>query len=202
MVDEGGGGCSRLEHSGRRVDPGQRGQHRFPRRHRLPAGIRRQAVPGRRCLVRRFSLGEPSPTSYRPQANSSPIRAATPHRLAADPAGAQHQAFLALAEELPFGRTAERLGVSAARVSQTINRPERRFGVALFARTSRHVALTPIGNVMRRLGTSRYRRASPRLSLLDTALRIGLLQPAGRRDHHAAELGCRRVPLGLGSAPR
>ena len=53
--------------------------------------------------------------------------------------------FLTLADELHFGRTAERLLVSQARVSQTIKKLERRFGVALFDRTSRRVALTPVG---------------------------------------------------------
>jgi DNA-binding transcriptional LysR family regulator len=53
--------------------------------------------------------------------------------------------FLTLAEELHFGRTAERLFVSQARVSQTVKTLERRFGVALFERTSRRVALTPVG---------------------------------------------------------
>jgi DNA-binding transcriptional LysR family regulator len=53
--------------------------------------------------------------------------------------------FLTLAEELHFGRTAERPHVSTARVSQTIKKLERRIGAALFERTSRHVALTPIG---------------------------------------------------------
>jgi DNA-binding transcriptional LysR family regulator len=53
--------------------------------------------------------------------------------------------FLVLAEELHFGRTAERLHVSTARVSQTIRKLERRIGAALFDRTSRRVALTPIG---------------------------------------------------------
>lgn len=45
--------------------------------------------------------------------------------------------FLALADELHFGRTAERLHVSQARVSQTIKQVERRIGAPLFARTSR-----------------------------------------------------------------
>ncbi|MFD8558081.1 LysR family transcriptional regulator [Streptosporangium canum] len=53
--------------------------------------------------------------------------------------------FLTLAEELHFGRTAERLHVSSARVSQSIKRQERRIGAALFDRTSRTVTLTPIG---------------------------------------------------------
>jgi DNA-binding transcriptional LysR family regulator len=53
--------------------------------------------------------------------------------------------FLTLAEELHFGRTAERLHVSQARVSQAISKQERRLGVALFDRSSRRVALTPVG---------------------------------------------------------
>ena len=53
--------------------------------------------------------------------------------------------FLTLAEELHFGRTAERLHISTARVSQTIRKLERQIGAALFERTSRRVALTPIG---------------------------------------------------------
>lgn len=53
--------------------------------------------------------------------------------------------FLALADELHFGRTAERLRVSQARVSQTIRKLERQVGAPLFDRTSRRVALTPIG---------------------------------------------------------
>jgi DNA-binding transcriptional LysR family regulator len=57
--------------------------------------------------------------------------------------------FLTLADELHFGRAADRLHVSTARVSQTIKKLERRIGAPLFERTSRRVALTPIG---RRLG--------------------------------------------------
>nr|WP_276617591.1 LysR family transcriptional regulator [Streptomyces coryli] len=53
--------------------------------------------------------------------------------------------FLTLAEELHFGRTAQRLHVTAARVSQAIKKQERRIGAALFDRSSHHVALTPIG---------------------------------------------------------
>ncbi|MGC0420113.1 LysR family transcriptional regulator [Embleya sp. AB8] len=55
------------------------------------------------------------------------------------------EVFLTLAEQLHFGRTAERLGVSQARVSQTVKKLERRLGVLLFERTSRKVKLTPTG---------------------------------------------------------
>ncbi|GIF73030.1 LysR family transcriptional regulator [Asanoa siamensis] len=62
--------------------------------------------------------------------------------------------FLTLAEELHFGRTAERLRVSQARVSQSIKLQERRIGGALFERTSRSVRLTPLGERLRdRLAT-------------------------------------------------
>ncbi|WP_262852532.1 LysR family transcriptional regulator [Mumia quercus] len=57
--------------------------------------------------------------------------------------------FLTLADELHFGRTAERLNVSQARVSQAIAKQERRMGTALFERTSRQVALTPVGARLR-----------------------------------------------------
>ena len=53
--------------------------------------------------------------------------------------------FLTLATELHFGRTAERLHVTTARVSQTISKLEQRFGALLFERTSRRVMLTPVG---------------------------------------------------------
>ncbi|WP_090770634.1 LysR family transcriptional regulator [Nonomuraea maritima] len=55
------------------------------------------------------------------------------------------ETFLALAEELHFTRTAERLLVSPGRVSQTIKQLERRLGGALFERSSHHVALTSVG---------------------------------------------------------
>ncbi|MFD7451976.1 LysR family transcriptional regulator [Kitasatospora sp. NPDC059827] len=55
------------------------------------------------------------------------------------------EAFLALSEELHFGRTAERLHVSTARISQTVRKLERRVGAPLFARTSRRVEPTALG---------------------------------------------------------
>ncbi len=55
------------------------------------------------------------------------------------------QTFLALAEELHFGRAAERLRVSQGRVSQTISALEKEIGGSLFERTSRPTRLTPLG---------------------------------------------------------
>ncbi|MEV7612894.1 LysR family transcriptional regulator [Streptomyces sp. NPDC089799] len=58
-------------------------------------------------------------------------------------------AFLILADELHFGRTAERMLLSRARVSQMIGRLERRVGAPLFLRTSRRVSLTALGAQLR-----------------------------------------------------
>lgn len=55
------------------------------------------------------------------------------------------ECFLILADELHFGRTAVRMRLSRARVSQLIQRLERRLGAPLFERTSRTVALTELG---------------------------------------------------------
>ncbi|MEV6882336.1 LysR substrate-binding domain-containing protein [Streptomyces sp. NPDC051135] len=53
--------------------------------------------------------------------------------------------FLTVGEELHFGRSAERLRVSVAMVSKTVQKLERSVGAALFERTSRRVAFTAIG---------------------------------------------------------
>ncbi|GIH46598.1 DNA-binding transcriptional regulator, LysR family [Microbispora rosea] len=57
--------------------------------------------------------------------------------------------FLTLAEELHFGRTAERLCVSPARITQAIKKQERQIGAPLFERTNRTVRLTPLGRQLR-----------------------------------------------------
>src|SRR5919201_5510973 len=55
------------------------------------------------------------------------------------------RAFLAVAEELHFGRAADRLRVTPSRVSQLVRALETIVGGPLFDRTSRRVALTPTG---------------------------------------------------------
>lgn len=55
------------------------------------------------------------------------------------------EAFLALADELHFGRAGERLYVSQSRISQLLRSLESKIGARLVERTSRRVRLTPLG---------------------------------------------------------
>ncbi len=93
--------------------------------------------------------------------------------------------FLVLAEELHFGRTAERLGLTTSRVSQLLRTLERKLGGRqLFERTSRRVSLTPEGVTLRdelgvavrslddTLDRARARGAGPGL------IRVGVLNAA------------------------
>ncbi|MCJ8138937.1 LysR substrate-binding domain-containing protein [Falsirhodobacter halotolerans] len=58
--------------------------------------------------------------------------------------------FVCLAEELHFGRAAERLGMAQAPLSQQIRQMEERLGVQLFHRTTRRTRLTSAGETLLR----------------------------------------------------
>jgi DNA-binding transcriptional LysR family regulator len=92
------------------------------------------------------------------------------------------RAFLALADELHFGRTAERLRLTPSRVSQAIRSLEKKLGTELVYRTSREVRLTAAGEVFQHEARSAYgrlmdvlERAHNRTERVDGVLRLGLL---------------------------
>jgi DNA-binding transcriptional LysR family regulator len=74
------------------------------------------------------------------------------------------RAFIVLSEELHFGRAAERLELTPSRISQIVRTLETRIGGRLFDRTSRRVALTPLGEQL-------LERAGPIYEQLERALR-------------------------------
>ncbi|MER7821952.1 LysR family transcriptional regulator [Streptomyces sp. NPDC096097] len=112
------------------------------------------------------------------------------------------EAFLTLAEELHFGRTAERLHVTTGRISQTIKKLERHIGAPLFLRTNRSVSLTPLGRRLYEDLRPGYEQIQAGLvRAIDSArptlrvLRVGFIGAAmGQVAHQAQQLFPEREP--------
>jgi DNA-binding transcriptional LysR family regulator len=81
--------------------------------------------------------------------------------------------FLAVAEELHFGRAAVRLMIAQPALSKAIRQLERRLGVRLLERSSRRVSLTPAGEVL-------FNEGRHALDMVRAAARHA--QQAGRPD--------------------
>ena len=97
--------------------------------------------------------------------------------------------FLVLAEELHFGRTADRLGLTTSRVSQTLRTLERKLGdESLLRRTSRVVSLTEAGRALRDelvpavAGLDRVVRRAQVRGSGPGVVRVGLLNAASGVD--------------------
>ncbi|WP_441248389.1 LysR family transcriptional regulator [Kitasatospora sp. McL0602] len=112
------------------------------------------------------------------------------------------EAFLTLAEELHFGRTAERLHVTTSRISQTVKKLERRIGAPLFDRTNRSVRLTALGHQLDEDLRPAYEqiqagldRATAAVQRAHGALRVGFVgAAAGQVVRQAADLFPQREP--------
>ncbi|MCX4585522.1 LysR family transcriptional regulator [Streptomyces sp. NBC_01481] len=84
--------------------------------------------------------------------------------------------FVAVAEELHFGRAAQRLGIAQPPLSRAIQQLERRLGAALLDRTSRTVTLTEAGSVLLAEG----RAALDAVDAADRRTRRAALAATGR----------------------
>ncbi|MFJ1758257.1 LysR substrate-binding domain-containing protein [Kitasatospora sp. NPDC088134] len=112
------------------------------------------------------------------------------------------EAFLTLAEELHFGRTAARLHVTTGRISQTIRALERRIGAPLFDRTNRSVRLTELGHALYQDLRPGYEQIQAGLDRATAAVRrateeltVGYVGAAvGQVAHQAAVLFPERRP--------
>ncbi|MEL6318696.1 MAG: LysR substrate-binding domain-containing protein, partial [Pseudomonadota bacterium] len=99
--------------------------------------------------------------------------------------------FVALAEELHFGRAARRSGVTQSVLSTQIRRLEDEVGAALFARSTRAVRLTPVGREF-------LAEARDVLERVAQAARVARSLAAGKR--RALRVGLTTVAM-MGSAP-
>ena len=86
--------------------------------------------------------------------------------------------FVGVAEELHFGKAAERLYISTPTLSQQIKQLEREVGATLLIRHSRGVELTPAGQVF--LARARETIQAAGLALKDTRRAAGLDEPVLR----------------------
>jgi len=88
--------------------------------------------------------------------------------------------FLAVSEELHFGRAARKLHISQPPLSQAVRKLEAELGVQLFERTSRVVKLTEAGRVF---------AEEARRVLADVELAVGAARRAGGAGY-TLRIGC------------
>ncbi|MEU3492808.1 LysR family transcriptional regulator [Kitasatospora cineracea] len=111
----------------------------------------------------------------------------------------QLRCFVAVAEELHFGRAAERLLLGQPAVSQQVRRLERELRVELFDRSPRHVRLTPAGErflpaARNVLAAEDAARALAADLAAPTVLRLGTVTGLGERLDDILDAYRRQAP--------
>jgi len=126
----------------------------------------------------------PNPWTRRCAAIRSPsaTRASKASRSPALKETRQLRYFVAVAEELHFGRAADRLGVAQPSLSRAVRGLEGVLGTQLFERSTRHVGLTSAGQSL----------------LIDARAALDAVSSAGRR---AVRAGLARPSLAIASKP-
>ncbi|ADV65802.1 LysR substrate-binding domain-containing protein [Deinococcus maricopensis] len=99
--------------------------------------------------------------------------------------------FLAVADELHFGRAAARLGMAQQHVGRAVRQLEAHIGTPLFERTSRRVALTPAGHALR---TDAARLLADADRAVDTARRTAAGEAGDLRVAYVGAAQTRLMP--------
>ena len=158
-------------------------------RQRERPRIRHRSGPATSCFCRRRPPYPPTPTTGAVAYGSNARTDARVTEPRQHPRGMdvpvelrQLRYFVAVADELHFGRAAERLHMSQSPLSRAIRELERELGVVLFIRTTRRVELTPAGSAL----LERTRRALAEIDARDRRHPTG--RPAGRAGRLARRL--------------
>lgn len=87
------------------------------------------------------------------------------------------ECFLAVGDELHFGRAADRLGMEQPPLSQRIRRLEKELGAELFDRSGKQVSLTAAGHTLMHEAPELLRRYRRMRTLIERAASLERTEP-------------------------